>query len=83
MDGDGNDLVITSPDTAGRNSLWKVHVTNPEVTKKGVVLISICSKTSVGVSFVDFFGVKEQQQYRDAGSSGALGELRKQECDRR
>jgi len=61
MDGDGSEHVITSPDNAGRNSLWKVHMTHPEVKIKGAVLLTICFTDSPGaLSYVDFFVDKSE-----------------------
>ena len=63
MDGDGGLLVATSPPNTGRNSLWKAHVTNPEIKeRKGVVLVTICFASSGALSFVDYYTEREHDE---------------------
>jgi hypothetical protein len=63
MDGEGIIVAITSPENAGRNSLWNVHLTDPNVKRKGVVLITICFPSTGGaLSFVDFFAETENNK---------------------
>jgi hypothetical protein len=63
MDGDGGLLVATSPPNTGRNSLWKAHVTNPEIKeRRGVVLVTICFASSGALSFVDYYTEREHDE---------------------
>jgi len=61
MNGDGSDIVILSPDNLGKNSLWKVLATNPEIQRKGVVIVTLCfSGSRTALSYINFSSIAKE-----------------------